>query len=534
MSNYNYESELQKALRLSEQTFKKEQKLREQAKKLQEQMKAKKEAIWTEEKSYSMMLELMKWQPLFINRGVGSGLQNLGNSCFMNATLQCLAYSPAFAQLLCQSNHGSQCKSNKFCALCEMERVIPSMLMGKQIVKPRNLFRNLPKINDLLTPGCQEDAHEFIQSLLDKIEWAYDDNNPQYPKRRKDPQNPIRKLFTGATKTCIQCARCKTKSVTKEPFCCISLEVDDNVGLGEALEIFTQDELMRGEDKYFCNTCNRKCVAHKRLTLSQIPPILILHFKRFCVEFAASHHKQGTTKKLADHVEFPEVLDFKKLKHLIFEEDQEMQLIDPQYELYGVLVHSGPQLGYGHYYALIKSADGHWFRMNDMDVIPVTIKHVLREQGYIVFYRRKTDNLMKCELQRIRAQNGNNNNNLNNMQNNDDNKEQNEQNIAIDRYNNNINNNNVDDGNGIKVNTDLLTNDYFANNCNQPQDLVMVDDMNNGNNNLSFLPDRTQYVQVPPIATRPELNDNDKPLNNNKNEQEVFHEVFWPVTNIDQ
>ena len=292
---------------------------------------------------------------------------------------------------------------------------------------------------------------------------------------------------------------------------------------------------MRGDDKYFCNKCNRKCVAHKRLTLSQIPPILILHFKRFCVEFAAKHHKQGTTKKLADHVEFPEVLDFKQLKHLIFEQDQEMELIDPEYELYGVLVHSGPQLGYGHYYALIKSADGHWFRMNDMDVIPVTIKHVLREQGYIVFYRRKTNNLMKCQLQRIKAQQNDNKNIINNINyknnnnNNDDNKEQNEH--------NNKNNNNIENENGIKVNTDLLTNDYFANNCNQPQDLVMVDDINNGNDNLSFLPDRTQYVQVPPIATRPELNDNDnnnnKALNDN-NDNNAFHEIFWPVTNIDQ
>lgn len=526
MSYNRYESELQRALRLSEQSFKKEKKLREEAKKLEQEMKAKQEALWTEEKSYAMMLQLMKWQTIFKNRGVGSGLQNLGNSCFMNATLQCLAYSPAFAQLLCQSNHSSQCKSNKFCALCEMERVIPSMLMGKQIVKPRNLFKNLANIHDLLTAGCQEDAHEFIQALLDKIEWAYDDQ--QKPKRRKDPQNPIRKLFTGSTKTCIQCARCRQKSITEEPFCCISLEVDDNVGLGEALGIFTQDELMRGDDKYFCNNCNRKCVAHKKLTLSSIPPILILHFKRFCVEFQASHHKQGTTKKLADHVEFPQILDFKQLKHLIFEDDQQTQLIDPQYELYAVLVHSGPQLGYGHYYALIKSPHGHWYRMNDTEVIPVTIKHVLREQGYIVFYRRKTDNLMKCQLQRIKTQNGNNNNNNNNDKlnmnmnmNNDDSIEQKQQHIPI----------NMNDNNGIKVNTDLLTHDYFTNNCNQSQDMVLVNDINKMND-LNGLQDKHQYVQIPPMASRPVVNDNHN-NNNYKQYNPDAVEIFWPPTNID-
>merc|ERR1712115_562559 len=103
-------------------------------------------------------------------------------------------------------------------------------------------------------------------------------------------------------------------------------------------------------------------------------------------------------KKLSDHVEFPDRLDFKQLKHLICESDRQRVLIDSEYDLYAVLVHSGPQLGYGHYYALIKSSDGQWFRMNDMDVMAVSTKHVLREQGYMVFYKRKTDNLMKCHL----------------------------------------------------------------------------------------------------------------------------------------
>ena len=234
------------------------------------------------------------------------------------------------------------------------------------------------------------------------MEMAYDDQ--QKPHRNRDPQNPIRNLFTGSTKTSIQCAGCRQTSVTKEPFCCISLDIDKtDVDLGEAFEIFCRDEILRGEDKYFCSKCKRKRVAHKRLTLSEIPPILALHFKRFSVHFAADHHKQGTMKKIGSRVEFPEILDFKKLKNVIHEDDRDTALIDSKYELYAVLVHSGPQLGYGHYYALIRSPDGYWFRMNDMEVIPVNMKHVLREQGYIVFYRRKTNNLMNCQLKRIKA-----------------------------------------------------------------------------------------------------------------------------------
>merc|ERR1712154_588728 len=126
-------------------------------------------------------------------------------------------------------------------------------------------------------------------------------------------------------------------------------------------------------------------------------------------------------------------------------------LIDSEYELYAVLVHSGPQLGYGHYYALIKSADGYWFRMNDMDVIPVNTKHVLREQGYMVFYKRKTDNLMKCHLRQIQAKHKKNGNVKMNEE--EEQKEvQDEQMIDKDK-----NMKNEKNKNGIKVDTDLLT-----------------------------------------------------------------------------
>jgi len=599
MNADRYDSELQKVLRISEETFAKEESLREQAKRLELDIARKKKAKWNGEKSYGALIQLMEWQPLFINRGVGCGIQNLGNSCFMNATLQCLAYTPPFAQLMCQTMHSQRCRSKSFCALCATEKVITHILMGKEIVRPSNLFKHLPQINDLLHPGCQEDAHEFLQSLLDRIEMAFDDQ--QRPQRRKDPQNPIRSLFTGTTKTAIQCVRCRRKSVTTEPFCCISLDIDKtDVDLAEALEIFTRDELLRGEDKYSCDFCHRKCVAHKRMTLAELPPILALHFKRFSVHFEAAHHRQGTLKKMAAHVDFPEVLDFEKLQHVIFEEDRDTALIDSEYELYAVLVHSGPQLGYGHYYALIRSPDGYWFRMNDMEVIPVTTKRVLREQGFIVFYRRKTTNLMQRRLKRIRAarsvgaaeddESANNECDADGLGGGDEQKEapkggnrggpryslysqlstlsvsqlsalrahcrsnvercsrtieapqhQKQENVMREALETmeaeRARIREIDDliegrrADAVKVDDSDLTHDYFASTCEgsvADENMVIVDQVEAQRmGSLSAMPDRSAYVHVPPMATRPELF-GDVHRQRAEGDGPDAVEVFWP------
>lgn len=41
---------------------------------------------------------------------IGAGLQNLGNTCFVNATLQCLTYTPPLVNYLLAENNSTSCK----------------------------------------------------------------------------------------------------------------------------------------------------------------------------------------------------------------------------------------------------------------------------------------------------------------------------------------------------------------------------------------------------------------------------------------
>ena len=302
-------------------------------------------------------------------------------------------------------------EKKKFCVTCELESFVPSMLLnGRKIHKPINLFRNLSKINDLLTPGCQEDAHEFLQALLDKIEMAYDDSyfnlHNKNKEFKKDPFNPIRRLFVGSTKTTVMCSKCRTVTSTEEPFSCVSLDVDPDVTLTESLSMFTNNELLRGDSKYYCEQCKRKVIARKQLTLAKLPPNLIFHFKRFKLESYSSHQRELSMKKLCDRIEFPNELDFNEFLDMVIDPSHQNDVSqDSVYELYGIVVHSGPKLGYGHYYAFIKSFDGkQWFRMNDMEVLPINEIKVLKEQAYLLFYRRKSHRALENEMNQIKVQ----------------------------------------------------------------------------------------------------------------------------------
>ena len=77
-----------------------------------------------------MVNALMYWKK---SGAIGHGLNNLGNTCFLNSVLQSLLYTPAIRNYLTYSDHLKTCRLKGICFLCEFGRLINSLSKQSKI-----------------------------------------------------------------------------------------------------------------------------------------------------------------------------------------------------------------------------------------------------------------------------------------------------------------------------------------------------------------------------------------------------------------
>ncbi|KAJ5665218.1 Ubiquitin carboxyl-terminal hydrolase 21 [Penicillium maclennaniae] len=284
------------------------------------------------------------------------GLRNQGATCYLNSLLQSLYFTNAFRKAVYQIPTEKEATRDN--SAWTLQRLFNNLQTSDSAVSTTELTVSFGW--DSRQAFEQQDVQELSRKLMERLE---------VKMKGTVAEKTLSDLFVGKTKTYISCVNVPFESSRVEEFWDIQLNVRGMKTLDDSFRDYIQVERLDGENKYDAGPPHGLQDADKGVIFESFPPVLHLHLKRFEYDLNLL-----TMMKVNDRHVFP--MEFDAAPYL----SKDADFTEPwDYELHGVLVHSGG-LDAGHYYAFLKpSQDGHWYRFDDDRVNRVTEKEVLEE-----------------------------------------------------------------------------------------------------------------------------------------------------------
>ena len=182
-----------------------------------------------------------------------AGLENMGNTCYMNSSLQCLSYIAELRSYLTSDDYKNDINLNnplghKGRLANKFANFLKKMWFGlDKIVIPNNIRNEIGLLHSQWSTMQQQDAEEFIRWLLDGLHedlnlilkkpyYQLSDSNGRndeivanehWTLHLKRNQSIIVDLFQGQYKSTITCPSCNHKSVKFDAFSALSLPIPD-------------------------------------------------------------------------------------------------------------------------------------------------------------------------------------------------------------------------------------------------------------------------------------------------------------------
>ena len=338
------------------------------------------------------------------------GLQNLGLTCYANATLQALRHVERIPWIFTNGRYDTLYKkdpSEKLRLKQEVTRSFADVLQQQENGMSPAVLRPMGFINALRSSVrgsvyeqfCQtapHDSHEFLMFMLEclhestamEVEMEIMKSQPTndtekrviqalecWKKEFSKEYSPLVDLFHGLMHVRTTCSSCKATTHRWESFNTLKAVVPTNTDTEvDILSMLKKD--MMGEDieGYSCDTCSPiRTTAHRCSFIWRLPQTLILCLKRFTYDGRKIHTK----------ITAPSLLDTVSL----FSGESPEKGGRTEYSLRSIVDHHGGAGG-GHYTAQCKDKiDGTWYLYDDEMARPMTGPHI-GETTYVLFYER--------------------------------------------------------------------------------------------------------------------------------------------------
>ena len=328
------------------------------------------------------------------------GLDNIGATCYMNATLQCFSNIQSLKENLLNKDMYKNLEENKYTnkklsfALAEVLKNLWENLT-QNTYSPENFKKVISEMNPLFEGVSANDPKDLVIYILETIHKEL--NNPPinnnlinnnrvqtnyydvYQKFMYGFNNNNKSIisdeFYGFTNSITTCNYCKISFYNVQTFNILFFPLEEirkfkgyNFNTVNIYDCFDYNERNEIYNSIYCENCRQNYQALQQTIFIKTPKNLIINLNR------------GKGLEYNVNIVFEEYLN---LKRYVMDNNSPFY-----YELVGIICHHGPNDMGGHFIAYCKNYKNcGWYKYNDSQVTKCTFNEI-RTGGlpYVLFY----------------------------------------------------------------------------------------------------------------------------------------------------